>query len=244
MVFTPVTPPVRTRLSDIVYDQLEGMVAEGVLRPGQALPSERELAQQLGVSRPPLREALLKLESRQLIEGRAGGGYRIANASAVRIADPLEQLMAHHPQAAEDMLEMREVLEAMAVRLAATRATEADLQRLLKATEALEAAFARHQNTEAVDELAALDAQFHLALAEATHNVALIHTVHAIGDLLRSTVIQSYQAIQRSEGALESLIEQHRVILDAVALHDPDKAQEAVHTHLAFIKHTASRALV
>lgn len=239
MAFTPITPPSRTRLSDVVYDQLEKMVADGALRPGEALPSERDLAQRLGVSRPSLREALLKLESRQLIEARAGGGYLIANASAVRIADPLEQLMARHAQAAHDMMEMREVLEAMAVRLAAARATDDDLRRLRGATEALEAAFARHDGVAPMDDLAELDARFHVVLAEATHNVALAHTMHAIGGLLRGAVIQSYHAMQRRGTTMAHLIEQHRVILDAVASRDPDRAQEAVRAHLAFIKHHA-----
>lgn len=236
MAFTPITPPSRTRLSDIVYDQLEKMVADGALQPGEALPSERDLAQRLGVSRPSLREALLKLESRSLIVARAGGGYVVANASSAIIADPLEHLMARHAEAAHDMMEMREVLEAMAVRLAAARATVDDLHKLREATEALEAAFARHDGAAPMDDLAELDARFHLALAEATHNVALTHTMHAISGLLRGAVIRSYHVMQQRGGAMTHLIEQHRIILDAVMSRDPDQAQEAVRAHLAFIK--------
>src|ERR1700730_7141415 len=130
MSFTPITPPPRFRLADAVYEQLEKMVVCGMLRADEPLPSERDLAQQGGVSRPLVREALSKLESRGLIAGRTGGGYRVANTCAPLVPDPLTHLMSGHDKTADDVLEMREVLESMSVELATARATPADLEKL------------------------------------------------------------------------------------------------------------------
>lgn len=253
--FVPVTPPPRLRLSDMVYEQLETMVVEGRLAPGSALPSERDLAQQMGVSRPSLREALLRLESRGLIVGRAGGGYLVANASQPLLAEPLSQLMSRHSKTVDDVLEMREVLETKAVELAAARATPEDIARLRHALEALEAAFAaaregldeggviderdaRHQAL--LTRVPELDARFHLALAEATHNLVLVHLMHAISELLRGSVVDNYRAIVGHGADLAELIGQHRRIFDAVAAGDAANAQRSLREHLTFIRDNAS----
>lgn len=241
--FVPVTPPPRLRLSDMVYEQLETMVVEGRLAPGSALPSERDLAQQMGVSRPSLREALLRLESRGLIVGRNGGGYRVANASQPLLAEPLSQLMSRHTKTVDDVLEMREVLEAKAVELAAERATAEDLVRLRQALEALETAYADGRDggdgNAMLTRVPELDAHFHLALAEATHNLVLVHLMHAIFKLLRGSVIDNYRAIVGHGADLAELIEQHRRVYDAVAAHDASRAQRHMREHLTFIRENA-----
>ncbi|WP_174995653.1 FadR/GntR family transcriptional regulator [Pandoraea horticolens] len=247
--FAPVTPPPRLRLSDMVYEQLETMVVEGRLAPGSALPSERDLAQQMGVSRPSLREALLRLESRGLIVGRAGGGYLVANASQPLLAEPLSQLMSRHSKTVDDVLEMREVLEAKAVELAAERATPEDIARLAKALDALEAAYAASRDgldgegdakgQSLLTRVPELDAHFHLALAEATHNLVLVHLMHAIFELLRGSVVDNYRAIVDHGADLAELIDQHRRIFNAVASHDANSAQRSLREHLAFIRNNS-----
>jgi len=224
------------------------MVVEGRLAPGSALPSERDLAQQMGVSRPSLREALLRLESRGLIVGRAGGGYLVANASQPLLAEPLSQLMSRHSKTVDDVLEMREVLEAKAVELAAERATPEDIARLGQALEALEAAYAAGRDgldddrdggargASLLTRVPELDAHFHLALAEATHNLVLVHLMHAIFELLRGSVVDNYRAIVGHGADLAELIGQHRRIFDAVASHDAASAQRALREHLTFIR--------
>ncbi|WP_160118097.1 FadR/GntR family transcriptional regulator [Pandoraea pulmonicola] len=250
--FAPVTPPPRLRLSDMVYEQLETMVVEGRLAPGSALPSERDLAQQMGVSRPSLREALLRLESRGLIVGRAGGGYLVANASQPLLAEPLSQLMSRHSKTVDDVLEMREVLEAKAVELAAERATPEDVARLAQALEALEAAYAAYaaerdgfdgegdaRGQSLLTRVPELDAHFHLALAEATHNLVLVHLMHAIFELLRGSVVDNYRAIVGHGADLAELIAQHRRIFNAVASHDAASAQRSLREHLTFIRNNS-----
>jgi DNA-binding FadR family transcriptional regulator len=237
MSFTAVTPPPRLRLSDIVYQQLEKMIVDGQLAPGAALPSERELGEQLKVSRPPLREALHKLESRGLISQRNGGGYCVANASAPLIADPLAQLLARHPKAADDIFELRHGLETVSVQLAASRADAGDIARLEEITRELEEAYGLRGDPAHAARLPALDARFHLLLAEATHNVALVHVMHAIFNLLQSAVEQNYQQLSAHDADIAALIAQHRAILEAVKTHDSEAGRQAMAGHLNFIRH-------
>ncbi|MDE2289684.1 FadR/GntR family transcriptional regulator [Pandoraea sp.] len=236
MSFAPVTPPPRYRLSDAVYDQLEKMIAEGTLESGETLPSERDLAQQLGVSRPSLREALLKLASRGLINERATGGYVVANATGPILAEPLAQLMARQSKTVNDIFELRECLESMAVRLAALRANRTDLKHLAAVIDSLEQTYREPSGASAASSLPELDARFHLEVARATHNVVLIHTMQAIFNLIQHSIEKTYEHFDVRDVDLAHLVGQHRTIYEAIAAHDPEAAQQAVLTHLTFIK--------
>ena len=118
------------RISDAIASTLEQRILEGSLRPGDRLPPERELATELGVSRPSLREAIQKLASKGMVRSRQGGGTYITGALEASFFDPWQAMMGKHPQLREDLLEFRRMLEGQAAELAAQRATEADLQRL------------------------------------------------------------------------------------------------------------------
>lgn len=91
--FEAVEPPVRLKLSDSIVSQIEQLILEGTLKPGDALPAERDFSEQLQVSRPSLREALLKLEARGLVSARRGGGYSVADVTATTLTDPLVHLL-------------------------------------------------------------------------------------------------------------------------------------------------------
>lgn len=240
MSFTAVTPPPRLRLSDIVYDQLEKMIVDGMLAPGAHLPSERDLADQLKVSRPPLREALHKLESRGLIILRNGGGYNVANASSPLIADPLAQLLTRHPKAAGDIFELRHGLEAVSVQLAAERADADDLAKLEAVTQQLEEGYRHWDDPEHAATLPNLDARFHLLVAEATHNVALVHVMHAIFNLIQNAVERNYQQLSEQGDNIAALISQHRRILAAIKAGDAEAGRAAVADHLEFIRQNIS----
>ncbi len=118
------------RLSDTVARQLEQRLLEGAFRAGDRLPAERELALELGVSRPCLREAIQKLASRGLLYSRQGGGTYVADELTQTLANPWAQMLAAHPSLADDLLEFRAVLQAQAAEWAASRAMDADLSRL------------------------------------------------------------------------------------------------------------------
>lgn len=128
--FSAVVQPRRARLSDTIAEQIEGLIASGELKPGDNLPPERDLSKQLDVSRPSLREALLVLESRGLLQARRGGGYCVTDVTAPVITDPLVHLLQRHPSTVDDVLELRHGIECIAAQFAALRATDTDIKKL------------------------------------------------------------------------------------------------------------------
>src|SRR5207247_11372899 len=99
MSFHRVQPPPRVRLSDAISEQLEQLIVDGTLRPGELLPAERNLSKRLDVSRPSLREALPKLEARGLLRAGRGGSLAVTGAAEATVTDPLVHLLPRHPNA-------------------------------------------------------------------------------------------------------------------------------------------------
>jgi GntR family transcriptional repressor for pyruvate dehydrogenase complex len=123
MIFRAIS---QNRTSDAVIDQIERLILEGVLRSGDQLPAERELASKLDVSRPVLRTALKELEERNLIRTQHGGGTFIANVVGTVFSDEVFELIRRHPKAHSDYFEFRRDLEGVTAEHAARRATDAD----------------------------------------------------------------------------------------------------------------------
>jgi GntR family transcriptional repressor for pyruvate dehydrogenase complex len=230
--FTTISPPRRHRLSDSITEQIEQLIVEGKLTPGDVLPSERDLAKQLGVSRPSLREALLVLESRGLVQARRGGGFGVTDVTGPTITDPLVHLLQRHPSTIDDVLELRHGLECVAAYFAAIRATDADAKRLREMSAAMKRRRAGRDPLEDAD----LDADFHMAIAEASHNVALVHVMRGIFNLMRSNMMRSREVLYRQAGNILLLDEQHAGIVKAIVARDHDAARAAANLHLSFIQ--------
>jgi GntR family transcriptional regulator, transcriptional repressor for pyruvate dehydrogenase complex len=230
--FSAVSPPRRHRLSDSITEQIERLIVQGVLTPGDALPSERDLAKQLGVSRPSLREALLVLESRSLVQARRGGGFGVTDVTGPTITDPLVHLLQRHPETIDDVLELRHGLECVAAYFAAIRATPADAKRLKEMSTAMKRRRAERDPFEDAD----LDADFHMAVAEASHNVALVHVMRGIFNLMRSNMTRSREVLYRQADNILLLDDQHAAIVKAIIARDHDAARDAANLHLSFIQ--------
>ena len=230
MEFAKIKPQ---RLSDTIARQLETMILEGVLKPGERLPAERDLAQQLAVSRPSLREALQKLDNAGLLESRHGGGTFVRNAIASTLTEPLVEVLARHPQAALDFIALRSTLEGMSAADAARRGTAEDRAML---TARFEAMVAVHETPEragtAEDEA---DADFHLAIAEASHNIMLLQVMRGLLEMIRKDVVFNRAQVYAEPGARQTLLDQHRAIYDAIMARDPDGAQTAAQAHMAHV---------
>ncbi len=231
-LFRTVTPARKPRLSETITEQIEQMIVEGRLRPGDSLPSERDLARHLGVSRPSLREALLLLESRGLVQARRGGGFGVTDVTGPTITDPLVHLLQRHPSTVEDVLELRHGLECVAAYFAAIRATDADAKRLREMSAAMRKRRAEREPLEDAD----LDVDFHMAIAEASHNVALIHVMRGIFNLMRSNMMRSREVLYRQPGNIALLDDQHVDIVKAIVARDPVAARNAANLHLSFIQ--------
>lgn len=230
--FRAVAPLRRPRLSDSITEQIERLIVDGDLTPGDALPSERDLASQLGVSRPSLREALLMLESRGLVQAKRGGGFGVTDVTGPTITDPLVHLLQRHPSTVDDVLELRHGLECVAAYFAALRATDADAKRLRD----MSASMKRRRATRDPLEDADLDVDFHMAIAEASHNVALVHVMRGIFNLMRSNMMRSREVLYRQPENVALLDEQHAQIVKAVVARDADAARAAANLHLSFIQ--------
>ena len=116
------------KLSDAVVRQVEHLILHGILKPGERLPSERDLAEQLGVSRPSIREALAALQTAGLLEAKAGSGVYVADVLGSAFSPALKKLFAEHDAAVFDYIAFRKDLEGMAAERAATYATDTDLK--------------------------------------------------------------------------------------------------------------------
>lgn len=224
------------RLSDDIVEQLEGMILEGTLKSGERLPAERALAERFGVSRPSLREAIQKLAAKGLLVSRQGGGNYVVDSLGSTFSDPLLHLLESNPEAQRDLLEFRQTLEASCAYYAALRATEVDRERLTAAFEALQDCYARADEVSRVEEGAA-DARFHLAIAEASHNAVLLHTIRGLFDLLKRNVVTNIGGMyqQRTE-TRDMLINQHRDLYMAIIEGRAEQAREVSTRHLLYVQ--------
>ncbi|MEH0073580.1 FCD domain-containing protein [Pannonibacter sp. Pt2] len=226
------------RTADAVVDQIELLILNGVLRPADRLPPERELVDLVDVSRPILREALKTLEERGLLVSRQGGGTYVADLTGPVFSEPLLDLIARHPAAIEDYLDFRSDIEGLAAAKAAARATAADHALLTRIVEAMAAAFEAEDH----EAEARLDVEFHQAIGEAAHNMILLHTLRACYRLLEAGVYFSQQKLFRHPGAREALLDQHRAILASVTAGDSEGARQAAEAHIAFVRQALTEA--
>lgn len=220
------------RLSDVIARELEAMIMEGVISPGDRLPPERELAQEFNVSRPSLRQALQKLEAAGLVETRHGGGTFVCDAIAAGMADPLAEVFQRHPEAALDFIELRGMLDGMSAAYAASRGTDDDRSVIADCFRAIEAAHSLDDPSEEAER----DADFHVAIAEASHNVVLLHVVRSLLELLRKDVIFNRNTLYEHGGARDTLLAQHREIHDAIMARDAERARRAAADHMTHVE--------
>ncbi len=220
------------KLSDVILERLEQMILEGSLKPGQRLPPERELASQFEVSRPSIREAIQKLEAKGLVVRRQGGGNFISEQLGSSYTEPLFELISRHPESQYDLLEFRHALEGVSSYYAALRGTDADRRIIEKRFgEWLSAHQARDTENEA-----RADAEFHLSIAEAAHNVVLLHTMRSLFTLLKQNIVGNLRFLYEDEAARDKIKAQHTRMRDAVVARDPQLSRSAAHDHLAFVE--------
>lgn len=227
-----------SRTADEAAQQIEALILEGVLRSGDRLPAERDLAGQLGVSRPILREALKDLELRGLLLTRPGGGTHVADVIGEVFSPPVMDLISTNRKAAADYLEYRREIEGVAAELAARRATAEDRLLLDALMLRMEAAHGRAD----ADEEAEVDVEFHQAVGECAHNIVLLHTLRSCYKLLSNGVFRNRLMVYHLPGARDRLFSQHRDIHAAVASGDPAAARRAAMDHITFVEQAMNEA--
>lgn len=230
------TPP--RKLADHIAGQLQELISARGLRAGARLPAERMLAAELHVSRPSLREAIQKLASQGILESKRGGGTYVKaapeNWAEASIVAPLQSLLRSVPDYGYDVLEVRQALESATAWFAAQRATDTDRVRIRAAFEAMQAA--HHGNDAQL--LSRRDAEFHLAIAEASHNAVLMQVMRGLFELLHSSVSQSRQRMYSVPRNFEDLTAQHARVMDAILAGDADAARDSIRQHLDYVQTT------
>ena len=225
-------PVKSTRIYEQIVSQVRTLIADGRLKSGDQLPPERELAEKLMVSRTSVREALRALQSRGLIEIRAGEGAFVRDVSVDDLIEPLALVILPHREAVGELFEARRLLEPAIAGLAARRATPEDLgemQRILD-EQAREVAQGRTG--------LAQDAAFHAALAQSAHNRAIGRIVNTLMELLT----QSREESLHTPGRPTRSHQDHRHILAAIRRRDPEAARRAVLDHLVAVERRVREA--
>ncbi|WP_108649267.1 GntR family transcriptional regulator [Dongshaea marina] len=222
----------QSKRSDAIAAELEKMILEGSLVQGQRLPAERELAVRFGVSRPSVREAIQLLEAKGLVSRRHGGGTYVEGSLTKGFADPLFELLATHPDSQTDLLEFRHALEGIAAFYAASRATNTDVERIRRIQKRI---------TQALDEKD-VEAEAHgatelyVAIAEASHNLVLLHLISAIRPLLHSNILSNIEILNRRAGIIAEVRIQRAKLIEAILSGTPQQARQICDDYLAFIK--------
>jgi GntR family transcriptional regulator, transcriptional repressor for pyruvate dehydrogenase complex len=231
-MFTAVSP---NRMSEAIVDQIKTLIRTNRLRPGDRLPSERELCERMGVSRVTVREALRVLEAGGLVEIRVGarGGAFVTTPSSARLGAGLADLITLAPVTAVEVTEARLIFELGIIPMIVERATDEDVEGLRALTREHIAALRRGEYT------MARSAEFHVRVAACTHNAAvemLVHSFH--GPLLMSLREASTAApLMGQRGTFE-----HRDLVEAIAARDVDKATGIMHRHLSRTARRLARA--
>lgn len=221
------------RLSDGVYDRILSLIARGVLRPGDRLWSEREMADSLRVSRQSVREALNQAKLLGLIEVRPGHGAYVKSMVPASTSDFLSSLLQREPKRVLEFLRIRKLLEGWSAAEAARSAKASDIRHLAEC-------LARIKNVAAKKGLLGdTDVEFHIAIANAARSVVLAHLI----SIMRLTFQYLLQVrfVTRDPSRTKLLVAQHVRIFDAIRQHDPKAAEEAMVAHLDHIEEDIRR---
>jgi len=211
------------RLVDQVVEEIQGLIVSGHLELGMKLPPERELAEQIGVSRTVIREAVQVLVTKGLMETKHGVGTVVCRASNDHFAESLNLLRLTHGVTLDDLHHVRSILEVENARLAALQATEEDISGLRQILAKMEQVKADAQT------FADKDAEFHTALAQTSHNPLMI----VLLDSIREPMQEIRVSVSRYPELFATVMPDHAKIVERVAARDPDGARQAMQAHLS-----------
>lgn len=229
MPYQRVTPE---KLSHSVTRQIEQLILRGILRPGERLPSERELSEKLGVSRPSLREALSEMQDAGLLNSRPSAGVYVSENLNSAFPKALIGLFANHEEAVMDYLTFRRDMEGLAAERAARFGSDTDLNVIATIFTRMEDIHDRRNPGEE----ARLDAEFHMSIVEASHNVVMLHMMRSMYHLLHEGVFYNRQRMFRQKSVRDEVLGQHRAINTALQARDATGARRAVEAHLDFVE--------
>jgi GntR family transcriptional repressor for pyruvate dehydrogenase complex len=212
----------KDRLVDRVVNEIQRLIVEGQLEPGMKLPPERDFAEQLGVSRTVIREAVHILVTKGLLETRHGVGTVVRRVTNDQVIASLNILLQAQGISLENLHDVRSILEVEIAGLAAQQATDEDILTLNALIARMEAA------RNAPETFVAGDADFHQALARMSHNPLLGVLLDSIRDLMQEVRL----LVHRHPHLYQIVMPDHRCLMERVIAKDPEGARQAMREHL------------
>ena len=215
-------PIKKTRIGEEIADRLRKLILDGTFEPGRPLPSERLLAERLGVSRGSVRDAFRMLEIIGLLEARHGQGTFPHELSLDRLVTPLSAVLTYRRDLQDDLMDVRRMFEPAVARAAAARVSDdylADLERILGA---------QRRKLKSGQSTIVEDTAFHATLARATNNRVVVHIMETLNALL----VESRKLTLRQKGRPERSIRGHEAVVAALRQRDEDGAARAMHEHI------------
>ncbi|MFT5873393.1 MAG: GntR family transcriptional repressor for pyruvate dehydrogenase complex [Clostridium sp.] len=220
--------PIRnTKVYEQVIDQIKEMIDKGTLKKGDKLPSERNLVEQLKVSRTSIREALRALEVIGLIECRQGEGSYIKASFQDNLFEPLSIMFMLEGSNPEEIWELRKIMEVEASGLAAKRITSVQLKELKVITQKL-------KDCEEEDVNAEIDKEFHYKIAECSGNILIYNILRTVSTLVDHFIVDARKLILEEPGNKPILFTQHNEVYLAMEKHSSAAARQAMRDHLDF----------
>jgi GntR family transcriptional regulator, transcriptional repressor for pyruvate dehydrogenase complex len=216
------TPVTRSTLTADIYRKLVSHIIRGVWKPGDRIPPERELGQQLGVGRASLREALKALEIMGMIETRLGDGTYVCQRSEFLSRPLLWAITSSYETEVHELVEARKLIETEMAGFAAERATAEDLKQIGIHLDRMEC------TVDSPDDFLQSDIEFHLAIGQAAHNSILMNALHLIRNLLQEWIGITLHI----EGVAKKALEHHKSIFFAIAKKNGPAARTAMTNHL------------
>lgn len=214
------------KIYEEVTDSLLSMLRNGEFKPGDKLDSVEQMAKNFNVGRSAIREALSGLRALGVVEMRQGEGTYITQFDASKFSMPVEAALLMKREDIKELSEVRKILEVGAAGSAAVNYLTQDLQAVENALEMMEEAECHGELGEKAD------LEFHLAIANATHNRMLINLMSSVSDLMVESMRETRYLLLYSENRMTSLLEEHQLIYRAIKERNPEKAQSYMLNHL------------
>lgn len=223
----------RQPISEQVSRRILGMVKSGNLRPGDRLPTEAQMAVALGISRPPLREALKALTIMGVLESRQGGRYSVTDLSPSRLVAPFNAMLSVAEYDIDEHFDCRQIVDVELVRICTIRATPEERSRILR--------LAHDGQAFLTDPIGfrLLDYEFHQALNAGAHNTMLATVALGLYDV----ALDARRIASAAPGVISVSVAQHIEVAEAVMAHDEERAVGAVTRHLEHVRDSTRRSM-
>jgi len=233
-LYTPIKPK---RISEEIVEQIKSLIFNGKLKPGERLLPERDLSRVLNVSRVSLREALNTLQGMGLLEIQQGNRSFVRPITTLSLHDPLVSFAKSSPANILQVFELRKYLEIGCVSLAAERAEKEQVEELERIVQVMEDDLKKNRLG------AKPDLDFHSTIARSAQNLAYMHVMYTIYDLLKEELLIAWGSIFREKNRRRKLLDQHQNIFNAIEERNSSKAAQEALTHLNFVQECWQGAL-